>query len=528
MTKILRPSHHFEVALNAAETDPFIEKQVAKEQISELRVTLLKSQYAQLKQAQQSMLIVIAGLDGAGKGGCINMLNEWMDPRHIMTLAYGPPGPELQGVPPFWRYWRHLPAKGSSGVVFGSWYQPLFEALAQKSPDEGLVRALAHDIREFESTLTHNGMQLVKLWFHMSKKGQEERVDALLANSDTAWQVNPIDLEVRKKFDRAREVGALAMTLTHDAYSPWVVIPSADENTRHICTGQAVLATLRRRPRPTVMPPLVDDAGTFLPEGAVATNPNVSASSERILRLDQLDYSAKIKKSEYEPLLTQLQAKLARLVRDPRLANFPLILAFEGQDAAGKGGTIRRITHAIDARQYRAIPIAAPTDEELARPYLWRFWRRLPSKGRVGIFDRSWYGRVLVERVEGFATEPEWRRAYHEINQFEQQLVEHNAVLLKFWLAITKEEQLERFEARKRSPFKNFKITPEDWRNRKRWDDYVGAANDLFRETSTERCPWHVISSNDKNHARIVVLRTIIAALEKALKKFDEPTKNGH
>ena len=521
MTKELTPSHHFEVAISAAESDPVLEKKAAKEQIAELRVDLLNAQYDMLKRANQSVLVVIAGLDGVGKGGCINMLNEWMDPRHIITLAYGPPGPELEGVPPFWRYWRHLPAKGQTGVVFGSWYRDLFTELAQKSPNEGRVRALAQEIREFEAMLTHNGVQVVKLWFHMSKKGQQDRVDALLANPDTSWQVDPIDIEVRKKFDRARSVGALAMTLTHDKYAPWVVIPSADDHTRHICTGQAVLTTIRRHPRPPFIPALVADDVPFMPEGAVPTNPDAIIENSRVLSLESVDYSAKLKKAEYEPLLTQYQARLARLVRDPRFNHFPMILVFEGQDAAGKGGTIRRVTHAIDARKYRAIPIAAPTDEELARPYLWRFWRTLPSKGRVGIFDRSWYGRVLVERIEGYATEAEWRRAYTEINQFEHQLVDHGAVVLKFWLAITKDEQLERFEARKRSPFKSFKITDEDWRNRKRWDEYVEATNDMFRETSTERCPWHVVSSNDKNHARIEVLKTVVEALEQALDRYN-------
>ncbi len=526
MAKQLTPSHQFEVALSAAESDPVLDKKAAKEQIADMRVALLKAQYALRAQARQSVLVVVTGLDGVGKGSCINMLNEWMDPRHVETLAFGAPGPELEGVPPFWRYWRHLPAKGTTGVVFGSWYQRLFEAMAEKKPDEARVMKLAHEIREFETMLTYNGVQIVKLWFHMSKKGQEDRVDALLANPDTSWQVNPIDIEVRKKFDMARSIGALAMTLTHDSYAPWVVIPSADENTRHLCTGQAVLATLTRAPRPPVTASVLASETPFLPQGAVATNP-ASSQSARILSLNQLDYTVKLKKNEYETLLTQYQAKLARLSRDPRAANFPLILVFEGQDAAGKGGTIRRVTHAIDARQYRAIPIAAPTDEELARPYLWRFWRKLQSRGRVSIFDRSWYGRVLVERVEGFAAEADWRRAYTEINQFEQQLTDYGAVVLKFWLAITKDEQLKRFNERKRSPFKNFKITDEDWRNRKRWDDYIVAADDMFRETSTESSPWHLIASNDKNHARIEVLRTIVEAVEEAFTRYPSRGSNG-
>ena len=224
-----------------------------------------------------------------------------------------------------------------------------------------------------------------------------------------------------------------------------------------------------------------------------------------------------MKKSDYEPQLLHWQGRLARLVRHKRFSKIPLILVFEGQDAAGKGGAIRRITRALDARQFRAIPISAPTDEELARPYLWRFWRRLPVPGKVAIFDRSWYGRVLVERIEGYAQETQWQRAYTEINQFEKQLVDNGALVLKFWLAITKEEQLERFRDRQKSPFKSFKITPEDWRNRKQWDAYVQAANDLFARTSTSFCPWSVISANDKHYARIAVLQRLVLALEERL-----------
>lgn len=526
MSKILKASHHFDLVLDEAQADPCLEKDKAKAIIADLRIKLLKAQYAHLKKATQSVLVVITGIDGVGKGGCINMLNEWMDPRHVTTLAYGEPAAHVAQMPYLWRYWQHLPPKGTTGVVFGSWYQRLFEALAEKNIDETRALSVAREIREFEAMLTHNGVQIVKLWFHMSKEAQQKRVDTLLSDPDTAWQVTPIDLEVRKKFDRARKVGALAMTLTQETHAPWVVVPSADENTRYIYAGQAVLAALRRRER--ILDAALPEPDTDALLSIADLSPTNGNGASRIVSLDQVDYSAGMKKSEYEPLLIQLQARLARLVRDPRFKHIPLILAFEGQDAAGKGGAIRRITHALDARQYRAIPIAAPTDEELARPYLWRFWRRIPERGRIAIFDRSWYGRVLVERVEGFAAEPQWRRAYDEINQFEGQLVEQGAVLLKFWLAITKEEQLERFNDRKRSAFKSFKITPEDWRNRERWDDYVIAANDMFRETSTAACPWHVVSANDKQHARITVLRTIVDALEKALEKHNGNGKHAH
>lgn len=502
MPDSLEPSLAIDAALSMAETPPALHKNGIKDRIDALRTELLKAQYEHLQKKDQALLIVIAGIDGVGKGETIQVLNEWMDARHIATLAFGPPSPQAAVMPRLWRYWQHLPARGQTGIVFGSWYQPLFDELAKKKPDTATVQALAREVREFESLLTHNGVQVVKLWFHMSAEAQAKHVDTLLANPDTAWRVTPLDVKVRKKFPRARRAGALAMTLTDSPLSPWVVVASENEHYRHLQVGETVLKAMQRQ---------VADALPDVPASPVQAVDTPPPS------LDTVDYGADLSKADYEPLLVQWQARLARLVRHRRFADIPLILVFEGQDAAGKGGAIRRLTHALDPRQFRAIPIAAPSDEELARPYLWRFWRRLPRPGNIAIFDRSWYGRVLVERVEGYATEAQWRRAYEEINQFEAQLPENGAIVLKFWLAITKDEQLERFEDRGKSPFKSFKITPEDWRNREKWDAYVEATNDMFRLTHTERFPWHVISANDKHHARIEVLKTVVNALEAAL-----------
>ncbi|MGE4368942.1 MAG: polyphosphate:AMP phosphotransferase [Burkholderiaceae bacterium] len=499
MSEIIHPSPDVDQALDGAETDPSLPKEQARERIAVLRTNLLKAQYAALKKADSALLIVVAGIDGVGKGGCIRLLNEWMDARHVSTLAFGPPGPQVAQMPALWRYWAAMPAKGQTGIVFGSWYHELFAELAEKKPDWGRVDHLAQRIREFEDLLTHNHVKVLKLWFHMSREGQAGRVQALLSNPDTAWQVAPMDLKVSKRFDRARRAGAVALTLTHAAHAPWVVIPSADDSLRSVHAGDAVLKALRSRPRPNRLP-------------RTAVTPAVQP-----LRLDTLDYAAGMSKSDYEPLLAQWQGRLARAVRHKKFASKALILAFEGQDAAGKGGAIRRVTHALDPRQFRAIPISAPTDEELARPYLWRFWRHLPEPGRIAIFDRSWYGRVLVERVEGYASQAQWRRAYREINEFETQLIENGAIVLKFWLAITKEEQLQRFHDRQKSPFKTFKITPDDWRNRKQWDAYVDAANDMFAYTHTAMSPWHLVSANDKHHARIEVLKQIVLRLEAAI-----------
>jgi polyphosphate kinase 2 (PPK2 family) len=236
-------------------------------------------------------------------------------------------------------------------------------------------------------------------------------------------------------------------------------------------------------------------------------------------RLEHLDYTARLDGKEYDEQLAAWQSRLAGLVRHDKFKTRSLILAFEGQDAAGKGGAIRRVTHALDARQYHIHPISAPSDAELAHPYLWRFWRSLPLPGRVSVFDRSWYGRVLVERVEKLIAPQDWQRAYSEINQFEAQLSNHGAIIVKFWLAVTADEQLRRFHEREESPFKNFKITPDDWRNRKKWHNYVQAADEMLARTDTPQAPWHVLSANDKQHARVAVLRHIVETLEKALGK---------
>lgn len=556
-----------------AESDPVIDEARAKAQEKRLRTDLLKAQYQRLHQAKRALLVVISGLDGAGKGASVCLLNEWMDARHIRTLAFSDPGPEEKVRPYFWRYWQELPPKGNVGIVFGSWYHDLLKEAARKKPDMQRIEALAEDIRHFESTLAHNGVQILKLWYHLSAEAQRTRVDQLLSDPDTAWQVAPEDLKVRKKFARLRNAGALAISLTDKEHAPWHIVPAADRRLRTLRTGElvrdALRAPLRRRGavaeaagatkneqrverRLTLVgDPGAGDAVIAAPAagglsvrdpalgGAVERDPALGGPVDRdptvggpvdrdpvnnrgampgshIIRLEDLDYQARLADDEYDHLLEEWQGRLARAVRHRRFNTLPLVLLFEGQDAAGKGGTIRRVTHAIDARQFRAIPISAPTPEELARPYLWRFWRDLPQPGRVVIFDRSWYGRVLVERVEKLTPLDDWQRAYTEINQFEAQLRDSGTLVLKFWLAITQEEQLERFQERESSPFKAFKLTPDDWRNRKKWDAYTAAANEMFMQTSTRDHPWHVIPANDKKHARIAVLERIVLAVEQA------------
>lgn len=485
-----------------AESDPEISKEEARPLITELRTELLKAQYARLDNPQRSLLIVVAGIDGAGKGATVNLINEWMDSRHIRTLAFGPPSQEEAQFPFLWRYWKHLPAKGRTGIVFGSWYAPLFRLLNEKPGKKADIEQLAQSIREFEALISRDGVQVLKLWYHLSRDAQKRRIAKLESDPDTAWMVQPQDHLVARNFKTMRAAADTMLELTDTPFAPWQVIPSADDRMRNITTGNAILSALRSR---SPSPPKLNAPARSTPPRSVKRP------------LARVNYSVSLSENEYDDQLAHWRGRLARQVRSQAFQNQQLVLLFEGNDAAGKGGTIRRVTHALDARQYCAVPIAAPTDEERARPYLWRFWRALPARGHITIFDRSWYGRVLVERVEKFAKPLEWQRAYEEINQFEQQLAESNILLLKFWLAITKDVQLERFKARERSPFKPFKITEEDWRNRGKWAAYTRAANDMIDFTSTPHAPWHIVPSNDKRHARISVLETIVKALDERL-----------
>ncbi|SOE52517.1 polyphosphate:AMP phosphotransferase [Orrella dioscoreae] len=486
-----------------AESDPTLTAAEADRHEARLRTALLKAQYARLQDPKRSLLIVAAGIDGAGKGATINLLNEWMDPRHIRTLAFGLPTVTEAARPDLWRYWNALPANGRTGIVFGSWYMPLVMEGAQKHPNAEKMAELAEEVLRFEATLAANGVQILKLWFHLSKDAQHQRVDRLLKDPDTAWQVTTQDRKVRKHYDQIRAAGMDIINQTHTRHAPWVIIPSADERMRTVRTGEAVLSAISRASAPRVDRPLRI----------------VSRRAKPSDRLAGLDYAAHIEKDEYDTELRQWQARLARAVRHKRFKDLSLVLAFEGQDAAGKGGAIRRVTHALDARRYVITPVSAPTAEELSYPYLWRFWRKVPALGDIAIFDRSWYGRVLAERVEGYAAPADWKRAYDEINDFERQLTDQGVVLLKFWLAVTKDEQLRRFRDREQSPFKQFKITPDDWRNRRKWNAYADAANEMFARTDTPNAPWHVLSANDKRHARVSVLAQTVLALEAALKK---------
>lgn len=470
-----------------------------------LRFALLEAQYKLLAHAKAPVIILVNGVDGAGKGETVNLLNEWMDPRHIRTEAFGPSTNEEQQQPEMHRFWQALPAKGHIGILFGSWYtDPILAHVIGHERKARFAQRLER-IRQFERMLTAEGTVLLKLWFHLSKSAAKKRFRSLEKDPENAWRVTAEDWEHFQHYDEFVAVSEKALRKTSTGEAPWQVIEGSDPGYRSLAAGELLLKALQEAVQPA-------PAARTVEELRVVTPP----IDGRTL-LNSFDYSRRLQRKAYERKLEALQSRLAILSRDPRFHQRSLVVAFEGMDAAGKGSTIRRVTQALDARHYRVIPVAAPTDEERAQPYLWRFWRHIPLRGHTTLFDRSWYGRVLVERVEKFCSDADWMRAYDEINAFEEQLAEAGAIVVKFWMAITPDEQLRRFNERKETPFKQFKITDEDWRNREKWPLYEVAAGDMLERTSSDVAPWKVVASDDKLFARIEVLTHLCERIEKAL-----------
>jgi polyphosphate:AMP phosphotransferase len=483
----------------SAELGHTVEAKIYEAEVPPLREALLRAQAEILRKKEFPVIVLVGGVEAAGKGDTLKTIHEWMDPRYIEANAFDAPDQVERQHPPAWRFWGALPAAGKIGVFFRAWYRdPLHDRVYGGEKSASFVRRL-EEIARFERMLADEGALVVKLWLHVSKKAQRKALDHLAADKATRWRVTPADLRNHERYDDMRAAAEEALHHTSTRHAPWIVVEGTDARYRRLTVGRVLLDAMTARLK-TPVPPHVHGA------------PIAPAVDDR-LRFRELDLEQSLKKDDYQHRLARAQGRLAKLGRRLMKDKRSLVIAFEGPDAAGKGGAIRRVTAALDARYYRVTSIAAPTEEERAHPYLWRFWRGLPRDGRVGIFDRSWYGRVLVERVERLADEAAWGRAYEEINDFESQLVAHGAIMVKIWLHVGKDEQLRRFRAREKEGYKRFKITGEDWRNRKKWDAYEQAACDMFDRTSTEIAPWTIVEGNDKRFARVKVLETIVDRL---------------
>jgi polyphosphate:AMP phosphotransferase len=490
----------------SAELGHKISKAIYAKELPVLREALLDMQLELIKSASFPVIILVGGVDGAGRGETVNLLNEWMDPRHIETHGMGDPTDEEMQRPEMWRFWQALPPKGKIGMFLGSWYtSPIIDRVYGKIKKEQIDNSM-EAIARLEKMLTDEGALILKFWMHLSRDKQEVRLKTLEKSAKMRWRVSTRDWAHFKLYDKFRKVSERAIGQTSTAESPWIIVEGEDPNYRSLTVGKVILEAIRKR----------------LDESNVETKHRTHVAPllpaiDNLHILQRLDLNLKIEKKKYEELLEKYQGKLNMLMRHTEMKDLSVVVVFEGNDAAGKGGSIRRVTQALDARYYQVIPIASPTEEERAQPFLWRFWRRLPRRGRVTIFDRSWYGRVLVERVEGFCSTYDWMRAYGEINDFEEQLIDSNTILFKFWLSISNTEQLRRFEERQSTGFKRFKITDEDWRNREKWKEYEQAVCDMVDRTSNTHAPWTLVEANDKYYARIKILKTLCEKLESQL-----------
>ncbi|WP_343578472.1 phosphate--AMP phosphotransferase [Acinetobacter sp.] len=456
----------------------------------ELSLDLIEAQYA-LKESRdqknaKSVLVLVSGIELAGKGEAVKQLREWLDPRYLRVKADAPQF--LTHNQPFWQsYTRFIPAEGQIVVMFGNWYSDLLTTAmhVSKPLDENLFDGYIEQMRAFEHDLQNNHVHIIKVWFDLSWKSLQKRLDQIDASEQRWHKLHGLDWRNKKQYDTLQ---GLSQRFIDD----WFVIDGEDEKLRDQCFAQYLLQTLQE-----------------LPEHQ--TKVTQKWQQAKIPQLLMEPAQAGLEKEDYKEQLRKLSKKVADKLRfDER----KIVICFEGMDAAGKGGAIKRIVKKLDPREYEIHTIAAPERYELRRPYLWRFWNRLNDSGKITIFDRTWYGRVLVERIEGFASTVEWQRAYSEINRFEENLVDSQTVIVKIWLAISKEEQALRFKAREQTPHKRFKITEEDWRNREKWDDYLKAAADMLERTHTDYAPWYVIATDDKYSARIQVLEAILQQLK--------------
>lgn len=453
-----------------------------------------------IKEKKLPVLVVFDGYGAAGKGSVLGKLIQGIDPRFFRVSTMEVATREEKRKPFLYRYFAQIPEQGKFQFFDGSWMQEITRNVLSGTYSEKEYEKRIESVKRFERTLHDNGYLVMKFFFHISGKEQKKRLSKLLADPDAKWRVSEFDQWENEHHKECEKVYKKYLSDTDQSIAPWYQIDATSKK-------EALLDVLEY---------LVGSIDTALTNMAFSARilQNTFPMSP-VPKLSDISLDQKIDDETYRKELKECQQKLSKLHNVLYKKQIPVVICYEGWDAAGKGGNIKRIAQALDPRGYEVFPIASPEPHEKARHFLWRFWTRLPKTGHIAIFDRTWYGRVMVERIEGFCSENDWQRAYHEINEFEHELSDWGAIVIKFWVQIDKDTQLERFTLRQKTPEKQWKITDEDWRNREKWDQYELAIDQMLQKTSTSFAPWHILESNDKRYARIKALKTVIAEIEK-------------
>ena len=499
--------------------------------------------------AEIPVVMVFEGWDASGKGSRISDLVVQLDPRLCHVYVTGDPIGYEARLPFMQRFWEKIGPHGQATIFDQSWYRRAISVLAEsdskkkrkkrakefgQSIDQigsaygdqnaSELEMLASSIYSFEKQMADDGYLIIKFFLHISEKEQKKRLEKLAGDPATAWRVSKNDFRNNKRYKELYKVTNKLLDKTNFEFAPWHVISATDSRNANLEIANILSSQLRAAINKKEASK--NDRQAEMEARARAEREKQIGDAYQLLSayplvkvpsLDEVSHDKVLEADEYRRKLKKEQKKLAHYGQILHEEEIPMMLAFEGWDAAGKGGAIKRIARALDARGYNVIPSASPSWEEKHHPFLWRYWKNLPRTGHVAFYDRTWYGRVLVERIEGFATQAEWQRAYDEINEFEWEMQQWGAILIKFWINVSADEQLARFEARMNNPAKRYKITDEDWRNREKNDLYFTCINDMLRLTSTEYAPWHIIESDNKYYARVKALKTVNAAIEKRL-----------
>ncbi len=472
------------------------------ERLKKARLELAGKQLA-IKEKKLPVLVIFDGWGSAGKGSVLGKVIRSLDPRFFKTETLSRATEDELRRPFLYRYFVRIPGGGKFSFFDGSWMDEVTRSYLKGESSEKEYREHLTSIKRFERQLSDNGYLVVKFFFHISQKEQKERLKALEADKNTIWRVEKWDAWQNRHYDKCLDVYDEYLDATNQFVAPWYFIDSKNKRFAELQVAEILVKSIDIA---------LQNTGRTVP---ILQN---TFPLKRMPKLSEIPLNQEISPDQYETELDELQKRLADLHNELYRKKVPVVICYEGWDAAGKGGNIKRLTAALDPRGFEVHPIASPEPHEKNRHYLWRFWTRLPKDGHIAIFDRTWYGRVMVERLEGFCTENDWQRAYNEINEFEKELSDWGAVIVKFWVQIDKDTQLARFTDRQNTPEKQWKITDEDWRNREKWDLYEGAVDEMIQKTSTAFAPWHILESNDKHYARIRALKIVIEEIEKKLK----------